>query len=49
MNLRDKFADFRDGTNPEMACSSVLTSLETSCGGVISIFIVNKIERDYYG
>ena len=35
---------FRNGMNPEMACSSVLTSGETSCGGVISICIVNKSE-----
>ena len=28
--------------NPEMACTSLLTSLETICGDVISSCIINK-------
>ena len=40
--------NFRNGMNPEMACSSVLTSWETSCGDVFSSCIVNKSERAYY-
>ena len=27
MNLRVKFADFRNGMNPEMACFSILNQL----------------------
>ena len=42
------FYSYRNGMNPKMVCSSVLTSWETRCGGVISRCIVNKSERDYY-
>ena len=48
MNLRDKSANFRDGMNPEMVCSSVLTSWEITYGGVINRCIVYKSEQDYF-